>query len=225
MPVRTVATFAAFHRLVPSIVKRLSEDRDLAVRAMANPILAIEELGFDLAPEVAREVERRARFSDQTRARLAAIEAKLFEAAGERFDPESSEDLERVLFSHLKLRRPAGLTSLEPPPTRPLEGPRIVVARKTVAVKIESNRRGRGKETERRLVAQRVEPARPADPLEQLKGRHAAVDLLLQHRAITLRVPKLASRAGYDALKANPRGVPVARVVVHLSEHREHNGG
>jgi hypothetical protein len=219
MPVRTVATFAAFHRLVPSIVRRLSEDRDLAVRAMANPTLAIEELGFDLAPEVAREVERRVRFSDQTRTRLAAIEAKLFEAAGERFDPESSEDVERVLFSRLKLPRPAGLTSLEPPPARPLEGPRIVVT------KIEPGGRKRGKETRRRFVARRVGPAPPTDPLEQLKGGHAVVDLLLQHRAITLRVPKLASRAGYDALKANPRGVPVAKVVVHLSEHMEHGGG
>jgi hypothetical protein len=181
MPVRSIATFEAFHRLVPSIVKRLSEDRDLAVRAMANPTLAIEELGFELAPEVAREVERRVRFSDDTRHRLAAIEAKLFEAAGERFDPESGEDLERVLFSRLKLPRPPGLTSLEPPPAHPLRGPRIVVK------EIEPGGRKSGKKARRRFVARRVEPARPTDPLEQLRGKHAVVDLLLQYRAATRR--------------------------------------
>ncbi|HSB78410.1 MAG TPA: hypothetical protein VLM91_06465 [Candidatus Methylomirabilis sp.] len=219
MPARTVATFDALHRLVPSIVKRLSQDRDLAVRAMANPTLAIQELGFDLAPGVAREVERRVRFSEETRNRLAAIEAKLFEAAGERFNPESGEDIERVLFSRLKLPKPKGLTSLDPPPARPLEGPRIVVKQ------VETGGRRGGKKAQRRFVARRVEPVLPIDPLKQLKGKHQVVDLLLQHRGITLRVPKLASRADYEALKANPRGVPIAKIVVHLPEHVEPDDG
>jgi len=215
MPVHTVATFKAFHRLVPSIVKRLSEDRDLAVRAMANPVLAIEELGFDLAPEVALEIERRVRFSDETRGRLSAIETKLFEAAGERFDPGSPDDIERVLFSRLKLQRPAGLGSLEPPPARGLEAPRFTLER------IAGAAGKQGAKAVRRFIARRVETPLPVDPLAQIKGSHVVVDLLLQHRAITRRVPKLASRAGYEALKANPRGVPVTNIVVHLPEHVE----
>ena len=220
MPVHTVATFKAFHRLVPSIVKRLSEDRDLAVRAMANPVMAIEELGFDLAPEVAQEIERRVRFSDETRSRLSAIETRLFEAAGERFDPESVQDIERVLFSRLKLRRPADLGSLEPPPRPGLEVPRFAVKR----IEAEARKRGakkQGAKAVRRFIARRVETPLPVDPLAQIKGSHVVVDLLLQHRAITRRVPKLASRAGYEALKANPRGVPVTNIVVHLPEHVE----
>ena len=219
MAARRVTSFEAFYRLVPSIVKRLSEDRDFMVRAMANPVLAIAELGFELTPEVAREVERRARFSDAARTRLASIEGKLFEAAGERFDPESDEDLQRVLFVRLKLPRPSGLVSLAPPPVRPLDGPRIVVKENTPG-----GRKG-GKTARRRFDARRAESASPTDPLEQLRGRHAVVDLLLQHRAISLRSPRLASRAGYDAVKANPRGVPVARVVVHLPDHTEHDDG
>lgn len=215
MPEHTIGTFKAFHRLVPSIVKRLSEDRDLAIRAMANPLLAIDELGLDLAPEVAREVERRARFSDETRNRLSAIETKLFEAAGERFNPESVQDIERILFSRLKLRRPAGLGSLDVAPARGLETPRFTVKR------IEAGARKRGAKAVRRFAIRRIEPPPRVDPLERLKGAHAVVNLLLQHRAITARVPKLASRAGYDALKANPRGVPVANIVVHLPEHVE----
>jgi len=219
MPEHTIATFKAFHRLVPSIVKRLSEDRDLAVRAMANPVLAIEELGLDLAPEVAREVERRVRFSEERRSRLSAIETKLFEAAGERFDPESVEDIERVLFSRLKLRRPADITSLEPPPPPGLEAPRFAV--KKIEARARKRASTRKAKAAPRFAVRRIEPPPRVDPLERLKGAHPVVDLLLQHRAITSVVPKLSSRAGYEAVKKNPRGVPVANIVVRLPGHVE----
>lgn len=214
MTLRTLSNFESFHRLVPALVKRMAEDVELAARAMANPILALRELGIELTPELAREVERFIRFSEEDRKKLSATESKLHKELGELFDPESTEDIERVLFVRLKLHRPAALTSIDTPPLTLLERPPPILVTRAAA-----KAKGRGAGRAATVNVRPVLSAAVQDPLLQLKGKHKVVDLLLEFRAVSLRVPKFSPPAAYAALKSNPTAVPVSRVVVHLPEH------
>jgi hypothetical protein len=49
---RELRSFEQLHRLVPALIGRLNKQPELAARAMANPLLALEELDIRLTPKV-----------------------------------------------------------------------------------------------------------------------------------------------------------------------------
>jgi hypothetical protein len=218
MPTRILSDFEAFHRLVPALVERINAEPALGARAMANPLLALEELGVHLTPELEREVERRLRFSPAQRERLASLDSQLKDAAGERLDAESPQDLERVLFARLKLPRPEGLRALGlPEPTGTpdrLRGTRPV--KKATQGKAFS-----GPETGSKVASPTVDQQDWEDPLTSLRGQHPVVDLALEYRAICRGGPAFASRAAYTALKEKGATCGVLSMVVRLPEHEE----
>jgi hypothetical protein len=181
-----LSTLADLRRRVPSIVKRVNADPALALRAGANPLLALAEMGYSLTPELAREVALRVRFNQQQIDRLNALSQRIHELAGATFDIDSPHELSRVLFEKLKV------PSLPPRPQR------VVIAQKAVAP---------------RLMSDHVEALHPLDPpyrvpggvaqpdvLEAVKNAHPIIEPLLQYRAIQASVPPLASRELYDRI-------------------------
>lgn len=209
MPTRKLSTFEAFHRLVPSIAKRINEDAALATRAMANPILAMEELGIELEPAVAREVERRLRFNDVQRKKLDELEGNLREIAGAHFDADSANQIEKLLFTTLNIKRPPDLPSLE------------LHREKTPPAFSVSIRRSedKTKNPKGKLFAGLKRAERPEDPLKRLAGAHPAVDLLIEYRAIERAKPRLATRHDYEAVKAKPEAFHFSKITIHLPEH------
>ena len=71
-----ITSFKEFHRLVPKIVQQINANPELAIRGTVNPLLAIEELGYDLAPEVLKQLERILRFQPAERKRIKELEQK-----------------------------------------------------------------------------------------------------------------------------------------------------
>lgn len=66
---REVTRIEQLQKRLGDLLSRINGDRRLALAAAANPLLALEELGFRLAPEVRREIENRGRFSRRQLAR------------------------------------------------------------------------------------------------------------------------------------------------------------
>jgi hypothetical protein len=194
MATRALETFESFHRLVPSIVRRLNEDTGLALRAMANPILALEEMGLQLAPALRREVELRLRFGGDDRERLEELSERIREHTKEEFDPESDPDVEELLFRRLKLSRP-----------EKLEG--------------QLHRRPTGTPVSRRPDST-VESQDKL--LEGLREDHPIVEPLLEYRRIAARRPGFASRERYDRLRTTDRPIPVSSIRIDIPEHEEH---
>ena len=60
---RRIDTLEDLQYLGPELLKRINADQGLAVAAAANPILALSELGYELAPAVRQDLEERSRFS------------------------------------------------------------------------------------------------------------------------------------------------------------------
>jgi hypothetical protein len=111
----------SLRRRVPTIVKRLNDDPALALRAAANPLLVLQEMGIALTERLAAEVELRLRFRPEQVERLQQLRAEIQKHAGEAFDLDDPAQVRRVLFDHLK---PSPL----PPPAQP-----VVIAPSQVA--------------------------------------------------------------------------------------------
>jgi hypothetical protein len=199
---RKIRSFQELRRRVPEILQRVNADPALALRAAANPLLALEEMGYDLTREVRAQVERHVRFSRADRERLDALSREIARVSPEPFDPDEPEELERILFQRLKLpplpqrvRIPAG-----PAKTTSRKAPTPVAARLHP------------------LAPPVVPPGAPkaADPLEALRGAHAVVPPLLEYRRIQSSQPPLAPREVYERLRRHDgTRVPEPRRRIH----------
>lgn len=179
----------ALRRRVPEIVQLINAEPALALRAAANPILALEELGYSLDEVLAREVALRVRFDEPTVAKLQALTKRIHGLAGEPFDLESPEETARVLFEMLGLPRVELVQ-------------RVVIAEGRLA-------EGEGREYEKRRAAppdsasiprRQVGGVAPLDPLTALEGAHPVIAPLLQYRAIEASMPPLAPRELYERI-------------------------
>lgn len=192
---RTIDSLRDLQRLVPAIVKEINADERLALRAAANPLLALEELGYRLTPEVRTEAERRIRFSPQTIERLSQLSEAIYSYADERFDIESPAEIERVLFEKLKLPR---IETKEPP-------------------KVQRKRPAQQPEPTLALQPSPSYLRRPfVDPLERLRGAHPIMEPLLEYRRLEASEPRLAPRELYERIKRGDVALPVTRLRASL---------
>lgn len=196
MAAKTLTSFNSFHRLVPSIVRRLNDDPALSARALANPILAIEELGIKLAPRLRLEVERRLRFGAEDGKRLEALAEEIREHAGVDIDPESGAAVEDVLFKRLKLKRPKGLSIPD------------------------LHRRGLP-----RSRGPKQRDPEEKDPLDALGKAHSIVAPLMEYRRIARGRPGFADREAYERLKTTDRPLPISAIRIDVPSHEEDNHG
>ncbi len=199
-----LTTFAALQRRVPSIVKRVNADPALALRAAANPLLALAEMGYTMTPELEREVALRVRFGQPTIAKLNSLSARIQELAGKKFDVDSRTQLSSVLFEHLKL------------PPLPPRAQRVVVAEGTLAAQSVSRPMESVLAHPIDIPYRPVGGVAPPDALEVLKGKHAIIAPLLEYRAIQASVPPLAPRELYDRIARGDVKMPTFRLRAKL---------
>lgn len=103
--IKVIQSYPQLDEELESIVERLNSQPGLALAALANPLLAIEELGYELAPEAREEMEDRLRFRPPEAEHLRKLRRQVFEQAGRRFDPASDDEVGRVLFEEIGLER------------------------------------------------------------------------------------------------------------------------
>lgn len=92
-----INSMKALQELFPEILDQLRDDHRAMVAAMANPILALEDLGYELSPRVLVALEDRARFDKKMAAQRRRLRTKIFEAVGHSFDLSSAEEVSGVL--------------------------------------------------------------------------------------------------------------------------------
>lgn len=188
-------------RRVPEIVRQLNEQPALALRAAANPILALAEMGYQLTDRLAREVELRLRFTPAAITRLDALRERLGELAGEPFDPDNTAELRRTLFERLEL------------PHLPPRGEAIVVAAGPLARQVPATPRDE-------LEFPWVPPGgiRHPDPLEPLRKAHPIIEPLIEYRAIQASQPRLATKEIFERLARGELAGPTFRIRARLKD-------
>lgn len=190
-----IESWEQFQRRFASSLSRIQDDRLLGLAAAANPLYALEELGFTIPRDVEASIAEHLRFKPQTLARIRQLRDEVHRHAGRAFDISSPDELERVLFDHLKIVRPSGGDGS--------------------AGTYHAKAGGRFASP---LPQQVGAGESPADPLETLRGAHPIVPPLLEYRQLEARGRQLASRAVYDQLRQGQRELPVERVRLRMKK-------
>jgi hypothetical protein len=194
---------------VSELLAALNGDTNLAIAAAANPILALEELGYQVAAESRRAIEDRFRFSYRKAARLRALRRELTELAGRPIDIDSADDVRKLLVEDLR-----------------------VFDSKSVSLKQSGGCRttDRSRDKPSAPVRSSFEPmavqtlwAEPApDPLEPWRGTHPIMIPLLEYRQLDASEPRLAPSDLYQELRAGRRKSPIVGIRGRL---RNRGGG
>jgi hypothetical protein len=195
---KPIDSMETLRRRVPSIVKRLNEDPSLALRAAANPVLALSSMGYTLTDRLAREVELRVRFRPEDIERLEALRAEVQTLAGESFEPDNPAQLHDLLFVRLELP--------PLPPTQPVVIAAAAMARQAPAI------------TRHPLELSWTPPGgvRRPDPLAPLAEAHPVMRPLLAYRALNASQPQLASRGACERLVRGDATLPKIRLHARL---------
>ncbi len=189
---QTIDSIEAFQKVVPLIVKAVNDDQAFGLRAAANPLLAAEELGYQIVPEIRQTAERRVRFSQEDAARLGELEAQVYKLAGVQFGIDSPQELDRVLFEKLKLPRPTSPQQASSDSYHKLASAPPATAGTTQA----------------------------ADPLEALRDAHPIMPPLLEYRRIDRSAPRLAPRELYERIRSGEVKMPITRIQARLKRSR-----
>jgi hypothetical protein len=177
---RRLSSVDEAQKAMPRLIAALNDDPGLARAALANPLFAIEELGYTIDEDVRTTFERRIRFTSDEAARLQTLAEEISKAAGCDVDVDDPYELARVLFEVLDLPRPDSSGE-------------------------HHNDEGRDLQTRDRaaLPTEPLDPRLPwvettrSDPLEQLAGVHPVMKPLLEYRQLDATQPRLASPDAY----------------------------
>lgn len=184
--------------LMPRLLKETAGNDPLLLAALANPILALAELGYDVSPKAAREIEVRARFGAEEGAAYEQLEADLFAAAGAEFDPAEPEAVTAVLEKLL-----------------PVEKSKTAQAQKTALSRTQRKQM---------LEAARQLPPGPAgytpqrDPLANFAEAHPIVPLLVRWRQLERRAPRFAPPETFQRVLTGELRLPITHVELNMQE-------
>ena len=198
-PPTPLESWEQLQQQAPLVLDRLHAAPALMLAAAANPLLALEELGYQIAPAVRQEFSDRLRFGAGGALRLRRLRERVFEHAGHPFDLESATELQRVLFAELRLapapavgpeKAAIGLADLGRLPVRTRYGPPGSTAAGA--------------------------PTAAADPLAALELKHPIITPLLEYRSLEASQPRLASRELWDEIRQGRHAVPITSLVARL---------
>jgi len=190
---KTIDTVEQAERLAPALMRALQRDPLLAQRTLANPLLAVEELGYQFAPDVRAALARRLRFPPPILDELQRANDQIQLLAGHPFNVDSPTELDAVLFGELGLPRPSGAIDQQLQPEQLPPGTDFSQATAP-------------------LPWQAPFTAKVTDPLEVLRGQHPIMDPLLQYRALDASQPRLAPVEVYEKIRSGEVTLPIKAV-------------
>lgn len=88
---------------VDKILPLLNKDQNLMIAAASNPLMALEELGYEIDMDIIGHVEDKLRFKTRQVAQLSKLRKSIYKAAGRKFDIRSPKDLNGLLFEELNV--------------------------------------------------------------------------------------------------------------------------
>ncbi|WP_446809119.1 hypothetical protein ACH50O_17950 [Methylomonas sp. 2BW1-5-20] len=187
---------------MPRIVPAVNANPGLALAAAANPLLALEQLGYKLSSPAQAEIERYARFGPDNLKRLAELEAEFGKLLTTKTMPADPSEA-RALFEksgHEPSDKAAAntKTTLKPAKNQSLTTSLAAIFASKVLAEDE----------EKKL-------------LRELSAQHPGLPLLYQYRKIHRQRPVFASRSAFESILAGEKNTLVDQVEFSLSRHRD----
>lgn len=196
---KRISSMTEMEKRLAEVVGALLADSQLTLRAAVNPILAMEELGYQFPDDLRASVERRLRFRPGVYKRLETLAGEIRKIAKRPINPDSAADLERLLFEEYKLVRPR-LTLREQ--LGPAHQSLLTTNYATEPLPPQLNRSPQVK-----------------DPLEELRGVHPILEPLLEYRRLDASAPRCGSRELYEQVRRGEVKLPITKLSVVIQPH------
>jgi hypothetical protein len=185
--------------------------QDLALATLANPILAIEALGYTFAPEIRRHIERLARFGEERTRALEEIETRLRKELGEDLDLDNGAAVAKAVLARL----PADQT-----PAQQTPADRANAEQRGASYGAGPDDRPADRLDRDKLAAALAEVPqrrfdslkRPEDPLGAFKGTAPVIDDLIAFREIESSRARLARPDVFHKILSGELETPITRV-------------
>jgi hypothetical protein len=191
-----IDSLRTLQRNMPRVLKEGNANPALALAAAANPLLALEHLGYEIAPEARQEIELHARFGPDKADEVVALEKSIYKAAGSEFDLADGDAVQETVYA---LLQPAKKGQAKEQKT---QKQRVTQA----------------------LEALRVSPTRirigktAVDPLAEFTDLHPILPLLVEHRQLERQHPRFASRDVFDSILSGERKTAVTSLKFRLQD-------
>jgi hypothetical protein len=95
---------------VPDLIKKYGDDTALARAAMINPILALENIGYELSDELKHELDYHIRFGPEKKKQLLKLEKDIYKDVGKSFDLQDEKQIRKNIHPLISLKENAVLT-------------------------------------------------------------------------------------------------------------------
>jgi hypothetical protein len=201
------------------LLAQQEERPELALAALANPILALEELGYRFAPEIRPHMERLARFGEERTAEIEQIEKRLTKTLGPKVDLGD----QRALAAAVVARLPADVLAAQEPvlSETPQQPPAATAVQSAPQLRQKPSKTpasgNSGPDRLRDLLAEvpqrRFDEFQAArDPVAALKGRDPLLDDVIRLREIEGSRARLAEPDVFRGLLSGKIQTPITRV-------------
>jgi len=176
MKTKTISSLRELQLKMPAIIKLHGNNTNVARAAIINPVLALEEIGYELSPALKEELDYYIRFGPIRKKKLMALEEKVYAAVGKRFDLKNENAIKKYVHPLIAKK---GKVKFQ------LPNMDYSFTIKTTSGKAKFNQK-------------------KADPYESYKDAHPAIQPLLEFRKIESSVARLGSTKLFKkALKGN----------------------
>ena len=190
-----IKNFKEFHSLVPTIIKQVIADQELAKRALVNPCLAFEELGYNISLEIQYEIEKYLRFSKQERKQIEDLEKEITKIAGKKINPGSLEELLPVLH---KLKVSSSIIN------------RLLKEKRIDSIEMS------------KLIIKNQKPGW-RDPLKEAMKSIPELKGIIEYRKIINSKPPLGSKEMYEKLKKGETKLPISDIQITFHKNMKHH--
>jgi len=92
-----ISSWAELQSEAPAILERLNADKRLGVAAATNPVIAMEHLGYVIAPDARQSIADRLRLGPEAADTLAGLRSEISRQAGREVDPDDMVQLGRLI--------------------------------------------------------------------------------------------------------------------------------
>jgi hypothetical protein len=187
---------------MPRIVQAVNANPKLALAAAANPLLAIEQLGYKLSPEAQKEIEQYARFGPDNLKRLAEIETEFGKLLATKTVPVNLTEA-RALFEKSGHAQPDKSTTEKKMTLKPTKNQGLEASLENI-------------------FASRVwSVSEEKKLLSELSARHASLPLLFEYRKIHRQRQSFATRSAFETILSGEKNTLVDKIEFKLSRHRD----
>lgn len=202
-----ISSLKELQQQMPRILEQHGKDPSLTFLALANPLLALEKIGYSFTPEAKEEITAHVRFGKTGAAQVQTLRQQIFTLTGKPFDLRDAAALQQNLSDVFSRAGDDEKTPKTKAKAAAASGPsKLALPRAEIDAILDSVKK-----------PVKIEGGKVTDPLESFKGKHAVIAPLLEYRRLEATHPQLAEKNVAEALVKKQDKFPLRNISFRMN--------